>query len=261
MKLRMKSLAVAVALVATGVAHAAIDSPNTGNGEMFLTIWDPTVGNEASFNIGLNLNIDSSGGKTAFNGNGSYTFSNIFSDPVFTSNFNATNLSEMANWKWNITAGATIPSFDERAMFTENSAGVQLNNSAAQNAAAGVLTYQTALGSCDSCGTHVKASPTYAGDNYGKDFNGNAPVNNAGSIGQSLFFYLAENNFLNDFLPDGNAIMTQYAYQWSLDANGNLTYNAVGAPVPVPAAVWLLGSALAGLVGVARRRDSQALTA
>lgn len=39
---------------------------------------------------------------------------------------------------------------------------------------------------------------------------------------------------------------------WALEANSELSSNATA--VPVPAAVWLLGSALIGLVGVARRR-------
>jgi len=42
---------------------------------------------------------------------------------------------------------------------------------------------------------------------------------------------------------------------WKLDANNVLSYDAPSA-VPVPAAVWLFGSGLIGLVGVARRRKA-----
>jgi hypothetical protein len=41
---------------------------------------------------------------------------------------------------------------------------------------------------------------------------------------------------------------------WTLDSEGVLTYSAV----PLPPAVWLLGSALLGLVGVARRKVQSA---
>lgn len=46
---------------------------------------------------------------------------------------------------------------------------------------------------------------------------------------------------------------------WFLSSTGDLTYNiAAGsaAPVPLPAAVWLLGSGLLGMAGIARRRAS-----
>ena len=36
----------------------------------------------------------------------------------------------------------------------------------------------------------------------------------------------------------------------------NITLNGTAAVVPVPAAVWLFGSGLLGLVGVARRKKS-----
>jgi hypothetical protein len=60
-----------------------------------------------------------------------------------------------------------------------------------------------------------------------------------------------------DFIRSGYGFfsgLTQTTLEsWNLSANGALTYGAVSA-VPVPAAVWLFGSGLMGLVGVARRR-------
>jgi hypothetical protein len=46
-------------------------------------------------------------------------------------------------------------------------------------------------------------------------------------------------------------------YDVSLTSSG-LTFSLAGggAPVPVPAAVWLLGSGLLGLAGVARRKSA-----
>jgi len=44
----------------------------------------------------------------------------------------------------------------------------------------------------------------------------------------------------------------------TVDASGNLSIAGNGAAVPLPAAVWLLGSGLLGLFGVARRRAAAA---
>ena len=50
----------------------------------------------------------------------------------------------------------------------------------------------------------------------------------------------------------GRAAMFSQLGNFSLDAGGNLAYST--APVPVPAAVWLMGSALAGLGAMRRRK-------
>jgi hypothetical protein len=60
------------------------------------------------------------------------------------------------------------------------------------------------------------------------------------------------------------SVVTQYANAtgagyWFLSSSGDLTYNvptAGVAPVPLPAAVWLLGSGLLGLAGIGRRRNA-----
>ena len=44
--------------------------------------------------------------------------------------------------------------------------------------------------------------------------------------------------------------------QYDLTLNGVVTLAGAPAPIPIPAAVWLFGSGLLGLVGVARRRKA-----
>jgi hypothetical protein len=50
----------------------------------------------------------------------------------------------------------------------------------------------------------------------------------------------------------GNDDMTNTGYAWAVHSGD------VGAPIPVPAAVWLFGSGLIGLLGVVRRRYNSA---
>lgn len=255
----VKSVAAVLAMAAATAANAAIDSPHLGgNGELFLTIWDPTVGNEASFNIGLNLNINS------FTGNSAFQLTSVFSDPVFQQYFGAgsaggSNLGNTAAWRYNVVA-ASSSADESRLLFTHVDSGFSgIIDGAVDSAATITDQYQAALGTtCDSCGTDIKASPKYAGDNFGSNFNGVAQViNNATSVGTSLYFYRALNNAASsgEYDPMVPATLTQLG-TWALSSagNGTLTYT----PVPLPAAAWLLGSGLIGLFGIGRRREQAA---
>jgi hypothetical protein len=54
---------------------------------------------------------------------------------------------------------------------------------------------------------------------------------------------------------NGTGTVQSYILGTLAFASGNLTLTAPTAPVPLPAAVWLFGSGLLGLVGVGRRRS------
>jgi len=79
---------------------------------------------------------------------------------------------------------------------------------------------------------------------------GGTPFVTIGNIDSTLPFYFA--GIGSDYTT---GIVTEMPNIWKLTSTGQLTYAAPSA-VPVPAAVWLFGSGLLGLVSVARRRKA-----
>lgn len=71
----------------------------------------------------------------------------------------------------------------------------------------------------------------------------------SGGSSVSNFYLASDATFTNN--PAGNAAIFLLGTA-TLAANGTLTFG--GSAVPIPAALWLLGSGLLGLAGVARRR-------
>jgi len=94
-------------------------------------------------------------------------------------------------------------------------------------------------------------TPTYAQSTGLWTWNGKTGINTVLNVGTPQnFFYLTGTGTLGHATPTLEGTMSF--------SGGVLTFtsNNTGAPVPLPAAVWLLGSGLAGLVGVGRRRRS-----
>ncbi len=54
--------------------------------------------------------------------------------------------------------------------------------------------------------------------------------------------------------PDVNLYITLYDMAWETTANTAIEAGDTGSPVPVPGAVWLLGSGLLGLAGITRKK-------
>jgi hypothetical protein len=91
---------------------------------------------------------------------------------------------------------------------------------------------------------------TPASSKYG--IFGNTSDDRATAIGSSIALYgLTGNN--------GTGTVESYilgSAKLGSDGTLTLTGNTTTAPVPLPAAVWLFGSGLMGLVGVSRRRKA-----
>lgn len=251
MSFRLKALAGAIALLAAGAAEAAIvtNDANTGNSDFLFTAFDS---NGKSYVLGLNLRLD-----------------DVVANPTQTHVFNLPSLSsffsdaQSTDARWSVVAAdrqatgtfknfRVITSFDPTVangptnVTASGTKGAALNFDAFLNLANG--TSPTPV-----VGTPVMttspADPAYAGQAiWGGDWGG---------VGLSdvTFFSNPDQTAVAWLLNSGNALngiakpaLTQLD-KWQLNLSTNtLTY----APVPVPAAVWLFGSALAGMA--ARRR-------
>jgi len=269
MKFNLKKLVVALALTASAGQASAMTVAGSGDGSLFLTVWDPVAQVTYARDLGTTLSgflPNSLGGNETPNAGLTQTFT---SDPLFASTFAG---SVASNIQWNVTAGdylllppqtSTTSGAYQLLTTATSSSGFSLSNAGVGGALNNMNIYQGWLnsvgcGSASSCATSDPTSNAQGGGQYwGSSFGGQGTVGNAGTgFGGSLYFYYVTANGTG-FLAAPKTIYqnAQGLGTFSLADNGTLTYSiAAPAAVPVPAAVWLFGSGLLGLVGISRRK-------
>lgn len=258
MKLKLKSLVAALAMASAGGANAAISTDGvfggagltlgTGDGEIFFAINDPTL--QQSLVLDLNLTVND----FRFN---NASLINTFSVTDATLASFIANSPDQSLLEWNL-GGLSNKGLgpDLGVVSTHGSAGATwdlgegfLNGHALTG---GMVLMDGFAGFNPS--TTVVASTSAGGFNggiWGATYGGAMQTLNShtGLLGGELmsFHFADETNTL-----DGLVMATAFTGGlWVVDgALGKVSYNAV----PVPAAVWLFGSALLGLIGISRRR-------
>lgn len=274
MKLKLKLMAAAVALVAASGANAAITQSGTGNGELFFTIYDlgaDGAGNTADdrayvrdlgslANGGALNNWAAATGQVPALAADKQAFGTILSisaDANLASFLTAS--TDISRLRWNIaaadssgadrilTTAATTPAAPNYAQFRNwGTQGVDIYL-AAMNPA---LTGESALYD----GAAVNFSKW--GDNMG----GKTAFSTTAGLGSSIGFFLlsekvatgATTTNVQQYMADANTAM-----QWTLAANGELTYGALSVPaIPEPSEYALMLAGLGMLGFMARRRLS-----
>ncbi len=261
MKGQVKALVVAMALAA-GSANAAIDTATSGNGELYFTIWDSTSQKAYTKDLGIKMNDFQPG-------HGSETFS-LVGDTFWTGFLSTANL---ATTLWmvgaNDSTGGSVAGGPRYLSTSDNltTATNQPNSNLSQFAASdSFLLAANAFGThpTQANGSSLTAAAdgnSYPGGVFNMDtWTNKAKFSAAGDTNSSLNFFALTTSSTN---PVGKATITQFqgapsqVATWDINVGTNtLSFNGVQPEIvtPIPAAAWLLGSALLGLVGVGRRQ-------
>jgi hypothetical protein len=276
MKISLKQiLAVGALTVASTAAFADGALPSTGNGGLMLVVWDQTTG--LSYTRDLQINVDDVATQSAvigdtYSGAGDLSFNipatiNLSADANLSS-FLSTALGANDNVTWGVVGGGVIGTGNGVAVkryLTTTSADLVSGNSAVTN---GKLT--TSWSGLESRQVYLNQSIEQTN---GTSVNGDGKSNNpslfsanwddaagtwsASGVNNQVALDSKANFYLVTSAGGGSGTLARiYTLAGlTLSSTGLLTSDVVGTgATPIPAAIWLLGSGLAGLVGIGRRK-------
>jgi hypothetical protein len=286
MKVSIKSVAVAVVLAcAAGNALAAppvvpLPQPvpittlnvNSLSGDpLFAAVWDPLTGQSVVQSLGLTFGQVSVADMTTNLNFGALSgFSTTFASQIAAGTTSGLQFQVFSNSYNSVPDANTILTTSRNN--TIETAAIDVGN--VFGAAASITQWTNRMLDPQSCnksnsciGADFNDSKSYAitnafADNYGGNLNALGPnMHSAGAVGTAMNFYSVANSANDPFSATGPAAVTKYVGTWLVSAAGVLTYDVGGAPVPLPAAVWLLLSGIAGVGTISRRRKTAAVAA
>lgn len=276
---KIKLSIVAVAMATAGAANAGLDNvgdaASSQGGELFVTAWDAAAHKGYFFDLGGA--VGRMGGGLLVGGwdntsNQSVDLNAVGDWSAFVSLLSTTGLN---NVKWMVGASSNHygPNADNglyRAVETTASSVGDLTGSAYyQNMQGAFETFSNAVnGQTGNTETTVNSSYTSgvigsvanpAEPGWANGWSDNMPGVVSANLGSELDMYRYGANAAGDDTAPPS--LDKYLGVWKLTSAGLLTYTVSISEVPVPAAIWLLGTALIGMVGIGRRSREEDLLA
>lgn len=260
--MKLKLIAAAAVLAASGAANAVISTGASGNGDMFFSVWDGFNSYTRDLNITINAFEAAIAAPGLLPGTvpGSFSFG---ADALFTSFLSTANLSTLV---WNLVA--TDSAGPQRSIYTYSTLpGTRIDSITNRLAVgssdrfAGLVNSEALFSSGADSAVFAAGTPAYAGqEGFGPRIFNLLNFSTAGS---------AANNSLASGLnmvrvngaPSGNALTTYtpyldegFAVRAFLDT-GSGTLSIAAVPEPETFAMLLAGLGLMG--AIARRRRNK----
>jgi len=268
MKKTLLALAVSMAALSSG-AHAAWDNGVTsdlvtGNGELILSVWDAVTQNSYTQDLGITYEQIKSGagfGTIALNSSALSVFSS-------TANLSSLQWSVLAasnaqysgaNFDAALTKAGFITTIAPGQGQLDISNGIALQQMGNVWGSATLYSDDLGFGSTNPAQNPVKTVTAggvgYAnGDNWENFLELSLGKDLSGGNGETSSLWLQ--TFVdNDGTQNLQKLLGNVTLNISSTSAGSLT---IAPAVPVPAAFWLMGSALAGLGSIARKRRQAA---
>jgi hypothetical protein len=246
--MKLKLLVAAVAIAVSGASQAAAFSNAGGQSGLIFEAWNGTTG----YVEDLSATNSAALGDTWVATNGTAPASASFNlNSLFTTTFGSG-----AGLQWHVfslSTGIGAPVLNTTLVQTSLPAG-QTNSGLGTAMTASISHFGdivSTLGAGVNFGTVGAASAAYPGPagTFWGNITGNSAMSGFGSIN---FASLAD---LGPSALDPATYLSDIK-SFTLASNGALTFTDTPAAVPLPAAVWLFGSGLLGLVGIGRRRKA-----
>lgn len=255
------SAAMAQLTVPTQPAAGPTPDADTGNSGIIVSAWDPVRGVSLVQYLGLRLDQFLAGAMPAEGL--SLDFGQLSQwGSVF-------GTSDTANIQYTVSAFDFIQdtgfTYQGKRLLTTLVSNSAIRNNAMSSAITNGRSFISGgLNSATECngGNPCTAAATVEGDYagiLGAKYGNALPISAASIVGTAMGFYLVSGSSSNT--GTNNAVMTALQNapgsigQWLLSGAGQLTYTLASvSAVPLPAAVWLLLSGLAGVGVVGRRR-------
>jgi hypothetical protein len=278
MKASIKLAVIGAVALMGGAANAAVITNNVtaaGGSDLVLLLKDSTTGTFFSQDLGVQTGTLRSQSQLQADGTGVYSLDNGTAPgaiaPASLNGFTSANLTAYLSGhasdsiQWTIMgavqgAGTLAQGIQTFAVASTTDQFNAYWDSASVSASRASLATLFA-----SINTNVAANGVSTSFGYGDSTTGkNAPISfqdashsNGTALGSAQTLYLMATGGAG---LGANTYASQYTL--TLSSAGVLSYDAPStAPVPVPAAIWLLGSGLMGLVGIGRRRNAASLAA